>query len=333
MSHSRVSSLALSGLIAILAPAALAFPPEVKVENPEFVAWSKFKPGTIAIWKSVIMKSDSKTETTITRKLVTSTDKNIVLEVTTSTSKDGGEAKVKTREVNVPRTTSESSARQFTDPVGKQDEGSESLTIAGKTYDARWIAAHSKGEDGDTKTKIWTAANVPGGLLKKESKVGDKSTTIELIELKLPSSKKKAKSTSSDVAAAASIGKWYTDYEKAAKLAKEHDKMLLLDFTGSDWCGWCKRLDKEVFTKDEFKEWAGEKFILVKLDFPRKTKLPAATKKQNDKLAKRHGVQGFPTIIVLDSKERAIARLGYAEGGPKAWIEQAENSIEEATED
>ena len=102
MSHSRVSSLALSGLIALLAPAALAFPPEVKVENPEFVAWSKFKPGTIAIWKSVITKSDSKTETTITRKLVTSTDKNIVLEVTTSTSKDGGEAKVKTREVNVP---------------------------------------------------------------------------------------------------------------------------------------------------------------------------------------------------------------------------------------
>src|SRR5262249_54527654 len=126
---------------------------------------------------------------------------------------------------------------------------------------------------------------------------------------------------------------WQTDYKKAVALAKKQNKLLLIDFTGSDWCVWCQRLDGEVFSKPEFKKWADEKCILVKLDFPRKKELPPEVKEWNEKFARRHGVQGFPTIVVLDAHERAVARLGYAKGGPSAWIKEADKAINEGSEE
>src|SRR6266436_10212897 len=94
---------------------------------------------------------------------------------------------------------------------------------------------------------------------------------------------------------------WIDDLEKAKAQAKAENKKILLDFTGSDWCGWCMKLDKEVFSQPAFKEYAAKKLVLVEVDFPRKTKLPDATKKQNDSLAQKFKIQGYPTIVITSA--------------------------------
>lgn len=117
---------------------------------------------------------------------------------------------------------------------------------------------------------------------------------------------------------------WLTDYKKAQEEAKANHKLVLLDFTGSDWCGWCIKLNKEVFSKPEFKDYAGKNLVLVEVDFPRKKPLSVETRKQNEELAGRYGVQGFPTIIVLNSDGEKVGELGYMPGGPEAFIAELE---------
>jgi thioredoxin-related protein len=118
---------------------------------------------------------------------------------------------------------------------------------------------------------------------------------------------------------------WLTDYEAAKKLAASEKKSLLLDFTGSDWCGWCIRLDKEVFSQPEFVDYAAKNLVLVKLDFPRTKEISAAEKKQNEALAQKHQIRGFPTIVVLDSKAQTLGQLGYQRGGAASWLASLEN--------
>lgn len=113
---------------------------------------------------------------------------------------------------------------------------------------------------------------------------------------------------------------WSDDYDKAVAQAKTDKKMVLLDFTGSDWCGWCIKLDKEVFSKPKFKEYAKENLVLVEVDFPQGKRLPKKTKEQNEKLKAEHGIRGFPTIVVLDPEGKKVGQLGYMEGGPEAFI-------------
>jgi protein disulfide-isomerase len=113
---------------------------------------------------------------------------------------------------------------------------------------------------------------------------------------------------------------WSENYDSAAKKAQQEKKLMLLDFTGSDWCGWCIKLDKEVFSKSEFKKYAKDNLVLVKLDFPRGKSQTAAVKKQNEELAAKFNIQGYPTVIVLDSNGQQVGQLGYMEGGPKAFI-------------
>ena len=113
---------------------------------------------------------------------------------------------------------------------------------------------------------------------------------------------------------------WGDDYEKAMVQAKAEKKNVLLDFTGSDWCGWCIRLNDEVFSKAEFKKYAKDNLVLVEVDFPQGKRLPKKVKEQNDKLQKDHGVRGFPTIVVLDPEGKKLGQLGYMEGGPKNFI-------------
>lgn len=120
-------------------------------------------------------------------------------------------------------------------------------------------------------------------------------------------------------AALAAAG-WGDDYDKAVVKAKAEKKMVLLDFTGSDWCGWCIKLDKEVFSKPEFKKYAKDNLVLVEVDFPQGKRLPKKTKEQNDKLKNEHGVRGYPTIIVLNAEGKKVGQLPYMEGGPKAFI-------------
>ncbi len=114
---------------------------------------------------------------------------------------------------------------------------------------------------------------------------------------------------------------WHENYADALKMAKEQDKKVLVDFTGSDWCGWCIKLDGEIFSKEAFIEYAKESLILVKLDFPRKKEQSADIKAQNRELMGKYGVQGFPTVVVLNPEGSEIGRLGYMRGGPDGFVE------------
>lgn len=125
----------------------------------------------------------------------------------------------------------------------------------------------------------------------------------------------------------ARAAEWTTDYEKALAEAKKSNKLVLADFTGSDWCGWCKLLKKEVFDTDEFKAWADKNVVLLELDFPRTIKLPADLKAQNDKLNTKFGIRGYPTILFMDADGNEVGRNGYFDGGPADWIKDAELSM------
>jgi protein disulfide-isomerase len=115
---------------------------------------------------------------------------------------------------------------------------------------------------------------------------------------------------------------WLDDLEKAKAQAKAENKKILLDFTGSDWCGWCKKLDKEVFSQQAWKDYAAKHLVLVEVDFPRSFQLPEATKKQNEELAKKFQIQGYPTIIITTASGNKRGELGYVEGGPEAFIKE-----------
>ncbi len=112
---------------------------------------------------------------------------------------------------------------------------------------------------------------------------------------------------------------WLTDLPKAQAKAKAENKMVLLDFTGSDWCGWCIKLHKEVFSQPEFADYAAKNLVLVELDFPHKKPQDAAQKAANRALAAKYKIEGYPTIIVLDGSGKQVGVTGYLPGGPKAF--------------
>jgi len=114
---------------------------------------------------------------------------------------------------------------------------------------------------------------------------------------------------------------WTTDYQAALAKAQTEKRNVFLFFTGSDWCGWCMRLDQEILSTAEFKSYASEKLVLVKLDFPRKTALPDELRTQNQSLASRYHIKGYPTVIILDPTGKPVRKLGYQEGGPQPFIE------------
>jgi protein disulfide-isomerase len=123
--------------------------------------------------------------------------------------------------------------------------------------------------------------------------------------------------------------RWETNYHAALEQAAKENKMVLLDFTGSDWCGWCIKLQRETFSKPEFQKFAAESLVLVELDFPQGKEQSGELKKQNLGLAEKFGIQGFPTLVLLDAQGKEAARsVGYLPGGPEAfakWVESARN--------
>ena len=112
---------------------------------------------------------------------------------------------------------------------------------------------------------------------------------------------------------------WLTDLEAAKKQAAAEKKDILVDFTGSDWCGWCIRLKKEVFDQPEFAE-AAKKFVLVELDFPNKKPQSDEVKAKNRAAQKTYGITGFPTILLMDAQGEVYARTGYQAGGPEKYV-------------
>ena len=114
---------------------------------------------------------------------------------------------------------------------------------------------------------------------------------------------------------------WMTDFEAAKVKAKAENKPMLLDFTGSDWCVWCIKLDKEVFGEAAFKDYAAAELVLVELDFPEGKGQSAQLKAQNEALAKQYGVLRFPTILLLSPDGELIEKTTYQPGGPEAYVE------------
>ena len=121
---------------------------------------------------------------------------------------------------------------------------------------------------------------------------------------------------------------WGTDYAAALALAKKEQKAVLADFTGSDWCGWCVRLKAEVFDTPEFEKWAAQNVVLLELDYPQRKQLPDGLMKQNDELARKYGIQGYPTILFFDAAGKAIGRMGYEPGGPASWTRNAQRIVD-----
>lgn len=120
---------------------------------------------------------------------------------------------------------------------------------------------------------------------------------------------------------------WGTDFEAAKEAAAEREVPILVDFTGSDWCGWCIRLKEEVFDQEEFKEYASENLVLLQLDFPMQKELPEELSEQNEALRERYEIRGFPTILLLDAEGEELDRTGYQPGGPENYIEHLQELL------
>ena len=122
---------------------------------------------------------------------------------------------------------------------------------------------------------------------------------------------------------------WLTDINKAKKEAAEKKLPILADFAGSDWCGWCIKLDKEVFSQKEFKAFAKDRVVLFLADFPRKKELSAEVKAQNEQLQQAYGIEGFPTVLLLDAGGKVIARTGYLRGGAVVYVDHLKDLLKQ----
>lgn len=120
---------------------------------------------------------------------------------------------------------------------------------------------------------------------------------------------------------------WEENLETALQKAKTENKAVLVNFTGSDWCQWCVKLSDEVFSKPEFKEYADDNLILVRLDFPKNIEQSAETKAYNNQLAQRYGVQGFPTVLLFNSSGSLVKTTGYLPGGPVTYVNDLKSSL------
>jgi thioredoxin-related protein len=123
------------------------------------------------------------------------------------------------------------------------------------------------------------------------------------------------------VAAQAGEEEWLTDFGKAKQAARERNAPILANFAGTDWCGWCIKLDREVFSQDEFRVYAKTNLVLFLADYPKQKQLPEQTARQNAELAQLYGIEGFPSVLLLDANGKELARTGYRQGGSKAYVE------------
>jgi thioredoxin-related protein len=120
---------------------------------------------------------------------------------------------------------------------------------------------------------------------------------------------------------------WLTDVPKAEAQAKNENKLVLMDFTGSDWCTWCKKLDKDTFAQPEFANYAQKNLVLVQLDYPANKPQSDDLKAANAALAKKYNIQGYPTLIALKPDGTVVwTQVGYLEGGPQALIDQLDGA-------
>jgi protein disulfide-isomerase len=132
-----------------------------------------------------------------------------------------------------------------------------------------------------------------------------------------------------NTALSAGENNWYEDFEAAKAEAAATGKYLFLNFSGSDWCGWCIKLDDEVLNQKPFLNYAKDHLVLTVLDFPRSKKQSQALQSQNQNLAREFGIMGFPTIVILDSQGQLVAKTGYRRGGAETYVMHINSIIHE----
>ena len=130
----------------------------------------------------------------------------------------------------------------------------------------------------------------------------------------------------SDSSASDSL-EWNTNLEEALAIAKKENKAVLVNFTGSDWCKWCFKLSDEVFSQDEFTEYANKNLVLVKIDFPRNLPQSNETKIYNQTLAQKYVIQGFPTILIMNRQGQLVAKTGYQPGGATNYVNHIQSYL------
>ena len=116
---------------------------------------------------------------------------------------------------------------------------------------------------------------------------------------------------------------WQTDLTKAEQLAKDENKEILLVFQGSDWCAPCIKLDREVWSTEEFKKYAEDHYVLLKADFPKRSKnaLPEEQQEKNNKLAETYNQNGyFPFVVLLNPNGEVLGKTGYKSMSPQEYI-------------
>ncbi len=125
--------------------------------------------------------------------------------------------------------------------------------------------------------------------------------------------------------------KWLTDIKVAKEQAEKEKKPIFMLFTGSDWCPPCMYLEKEFFSKKEFEDFANKDLILLKIDFPQTTTLSKEQNKHNEDLAEKYKVEGTPTMIIVDAKEKKLAEVKLEEfqgvRTPADFVKVIENKL------
>jgi len=121
---------------------------------------------------------------------------------------------------------------------------------------------------------------------------------------------------------------WGTNIEDAKKQAAEQNKHILLVFSGSDWCGPCIKLDKNIWQSEEFKKDAKKNWILVKADFPKKkaNQLSPELTESNNKLAEKYNKDGnFPFVVVIDKTGKVMGMTAFKNIDAEQYIEDLHN--------
>ncbi len=120
------------------------------------------------------------------------------------------------------------------------------------------------------------------------------------------------------------------DFAAAKKESAAFSQPIFVFFTGSDWCGWCVKLRQEALDTKAFEKFAADNLILFEADFPRGKKQSGAVKKQNEELAARFGVRGYPTVLLLDAEGKELGRTGYRKGGADAYVAHLKELLAQA---
>lgn len=123
---------------------------------------------------------------------------------------------------------------------------------------------------------------------------------------------------------------WTEDFKAAQEKARQTGRPILADFAGSDWCGWCIKLDKEVFQQAAFQKYAKTNLVLFLADYPRARQMPARVKKQNEALQQKYAIEGFPTVLLLDADGKVLGQTGYQKGGPEAYVKHLQEMLDKA---